>query len=482
MDSVASTSSSSLNKQNVIVNRYSDPCSSEREHDYENRKPDVSSAYVNFITTVIVYGNYFAMLPSTSSYADRLGETPTFGGVMLGVQNAANLGVVFLFSQWTKRSFKQPLVFASCCGIVGNLMYATAINVDSNLYALASRLVVGMNNIGVVGRRYIAVGYGCNKRTQSATFYMNCSTAGMASGSFLAALMLFAVEFKAGCFYFDGDTMPGWVYAFLWLVTLLLVVLCFEEPDYIYVSREFRKSKGSMKANANVTDMDGTHIKAKDCNLDMLRRAAAYRSPCNNLLGTILCALTIFVAKFNLGAFSASAPLVTAQLFSWSLTASALFLGAAAALSFPVVMLFKKYAKHKQDSTLLLWALFLNNAALGLLVDYGSTISEYQYTVGGLVFFTANAVSIGIAFSIFSQILVREDSLWNASLFASLSQYIGQGIGVVYGSLFYNFGGQENIVMLPNLAMLFTVNLACFIYKNKLKPERLEVGPPPSFS
>lgn len=64
---------------------------------------------------------------------------------------------------------------------------------------------------------------------QASAGFVSASALGMACGPALACLL--QTNFKIYKFTMNQDTLPGWVMAFAWLVYLLWLWTCFQEPS-----------------------------------------------------------------------------------------------------------------------------------------------------------------------------------------------------------------------------------------------------------
>lgn len=64
---------------------------------------------------------------------------------------------------------------------------------------------------------------------QASAGFVSASALGMACGPALACLL--QTNFKIYKFTMNQDTLPGWVMAFAWLVYLLWLWICFQEPS-----------------------------------------------------------------------------------------------------------------------------------------------------------------------------------------------------------------------------------------------------------
>ena len=104
----------------------SDLSDDEEEAVYESIKrfrPSEFSRTLNMLSTFFYMANYYIVAPTSGEYATRLGGSAALSGVIVGMTPVSSMLSAILFSWWANRSFKAPLLFSTCCLLVGNILY-----------------------------------------------------------------------------------------------------------------------------------------------------------------------------------------------------------------------------------------------------------------------------------------------------------------------------------------------------------------------
>lgn len=190
-----------------------------------------TSRVINMLCTFLYMTNYYIVAPTSGDYAAALGGEAALSGVIVGMTPIASLASAVLYSWWANRSYKSPLVFATLCLIVGNLLYGLALNYDSIAMAIAGRLLNGFGGARAINRRYIADTYSREERTQASALFVTASALGMAAGPALAAALDYVPDFKVAGVIVSVETAPGFVMFGLWAVYLVVTIWLFVEPD-----------------------------------------------------------------------------------------------------------------------------------------------------------------------------------------------------------------------------------------------------------
>ena len=83
-----------------------------------------------------------------------------------------------LYSWWTNYGFKPPLLFSTIMLIVGNLLYAMALQTDSFMLIIIGRLLNGIGGARGINRRYIADHVSLLDRTRASSSFVAVSAVG----------------------------------------------------------------------------------------------------------------------------------------------------------------------------------------------------------------------------------------------------------------------------------------------------------------
>lgn len=96
---------------------------------------------------------------------------------------------------------------------------------------LLGRFLGGAGTAEAVNRRYIADVIPPNERTGASVAFVTASALGMSAGPALAAV-LFPIHFHVGRFPIINSTAPAWLMFFLWSIFIVVMAVCFREPQH----------------------------------------------------------------------------------------------------------------------------------------------------------------------------------------------------------------------------------------------------------
>ncbi|CAI5933026.1 unnamed protein product [Closterium sp. NIES-65] len=224
--------------------------------------------------------NYYIIVPTSDEYAVLLSAPPALCGIIIGATPLCALVSAFIFSKWSNTSYTQPLLVSTLVLLLGNFVYAAALDFNSVALLLIGRSLTGQGRRGrpgrsgqgreegigegwvervgsaslgirkkgaegkgggeergkslggvrAINRRYIADHVPSSERTSASAGFVSAGALGMAAGPFAASLIDF-LNFKFLGFTVNSVTSPGWLMVLSWLLYLAFVVLFFKEPD-----------------------------------------------------------------------------------------------------------------------------------------------------------------------------------------------------------------------------------------------------------
>lgn len=108
------------------------------EQDYH-----VMSLALNLVNTFLYMVNTYIIVPTADDYAISLGASATLCGVIVGCMPISQLVSSVFLSAWSNTSYFRPLIFSSIALFLGNILYATAYDIDSIYILLLGRLLCG---------------------------------------------------------------------------------------------------------------------------------------------------------------------------------------------------------------------------------------------------------------------------------------------------------------------------------------------------
>lgn len=192
--------------------------------------------YLNLVVTFLYQANQYIVAPTSSKYANLLGMTAAMSGMIIGFSPAAALVSSLMYSTWSNSSFKSPLVMCIVCATLGNILYGAALQCDSIAMIFLGRLLVGFGGPRVISRRYIADHVSLQDRLIASGQFVSAGALGLVFGPLLASIMArweftFHWEFSGiTLIQYQSVTAPGWAMALFWFLSLISVVLWFEDP------------------------------------------------------------------------------------------------------------------------------------------------------------------------------------------------------------------------------------------------------------
>jgi len=203
----------------------------------EFSKLDPASVYpivLNLISCFLYMMGGYIVEPSSAYYVNALGKNDALAGMIIGLMPWAALFSAVVYSFWTNKSYKQPILFAGLMSMIGNFMYASALKYDSIELCLVGRAITGLGSPRIINRRYIADTTTFSIRTAATAAFGMVTALGAALGPGTAILLDYAhvdVDLPYyGKFYFNGMTGPGYLMSVLWFIYFIAILFTFEDP------------------------------------------------------------------------------------------------------------------------------------------------------------------------------------------------------------------------------------------------------------
>ena len=193
-----------------------------------------ASHLLNFASTFLYMTNYYIIAPNSALYAERLGGDRSLGATVIGCTPLMASASALVYSWWTNRSYREPLVLCAALMAIGNGLYAVAEPFDSLAMIIVGRMVNGLGGARGINRRYIADATSDSDRQRASAIFVGAGALGLAFGPASNALLRMLPAFRLPVFpalVVDDFTAPGYFMALLWTVYLLLVLLFFKEPE-----------------------------------------------------------------------------------------------------------------------------------------------------------------------------------------------------------------------------------------------------------
>eukprot|EP00919_Chromeraceae_sp_WS-2016_P053993 GHVR01128183.1.p1 GENE.GHVR01128183.1~~GHVR01128183.1.p1 ORF type:complete len:370 (+),score=65.76 GHVR01128183.1:412-1521(+) len=173
---------------------------------------DCAGLYLNNLNTFLYMVNYYIAIPTAYDYFQALHVSGILSGLLLAMAPLASMVGSLLYSLWSNRSFKEPLIFCTIVLIIGNFLYAISLDANSPILLFMSRLVIGFGGNRAANRRYIADYTQVETRTFHSAVFVAVGSLGMTVGPGSQPL-LDMIDFKIPILGFTCNklTSPGWL-------------------------------------------------------------------------------------------------------------------------------------------------------------------------------------------------------------------------------------------------------------------------------
>lgn len=198
--------------------------------DDEFKLPSRSSLFVIIFGNVLLQTNFFIIVSTASIYAEFLGGTATFSGLVIGIPTVFAGLSLLVTTRFDKGRYNACFQLAYGCTILGNIIYALAYRAHFLYMILIGRMVTGISFICFMyHKRYCSDPrlVGIRRRTTLASLLVVGQVFGISAGPFLGGV-LYKIGFKNDVF--NGFTSPGWIMAGTWVSFWVLSNFLFEDP------------------------------------------------------------------------------------------------------------------------------------------------------------------------------------------------------------------------------------------------------------
>uniref|UniRef100_A0A0D6QSK8 SPX domain-containing protein n=1 Tax=Araucaria cunninghamii TaxID=56994 RepID=A0A0D6QSK8_ARACU len=392
----------------------------------EDQEYDAMSLALNLANTFLYMVNTYIIVPTADNYAVSLGATATLCGVIIGCMPISQFVSSIYLSAWSNKSYFRPLIFSSIVLSLGNILYATAYDLNSIYVLLLGRLLCGVGSARAVNRRYISDCVPGSKRLQSSAYFVIASALGMSCGPGLAGLL----QFKASVIglSLNQNTLPGWVMSALWIFYLLWLWVSFKEPLHMDDGTYSGKSGGNgsvqhgavddalieplaqsmdpkeeMQDEEGIPDKDGSNRSREISNKPPDSIFEAYKlvsRPVKVML------LIYFMLKYTTEMVISESSVLTTYYFNWTTSTVAIFLAVIGLTVLPLNIIVGNYIGNMfEDRQLLIAAEILT--CVGILITFKLPIhySVIQYVMGTFVTFVSAEILEGVNLSLLSKVM-----------------------------------------------------------------------------
>ncbi|KAF8272334.1 major facilitator superfamily domain-containing protein [Lactarius quietus] len=417
--------------------------------DGEFKLPKIRSLAIMLFTNVLLQTTFFIIVSSGSKYAEYLGGSSTFSGLVIGIPTVISGMALVPLVRSDGGKYKFALHLCCATALLGSVLYALAYQAHFLYLILIGRIVMGVSFAQFLyTKRYCSDPriVGVRRRTTLAGWLVVGQSAGFTVGPFLGGL-LYKLGFENPIF--NGYTSPGWVMAVIWLIFWAVVAVLFEDVpchdsdssspmDIPPLSAEEQPTSQRSSSEAVVTQgaflpSSLTHSFPSLQRADTSEDRPLSISPRQWAVTATMCwfAMTCF---FILGAWEANLPIFSARAFGASPFVAGNLIALGGACTFPFMFANVVLARRVQDRYILAVGCALG--LLGLLVTMAVVVTDH-ITFGSLF---ASWFLVALGFNLASTVTLsllskQMPHSWNGkvSLFVQYSNFSGRVSGAVWG-------------------------------------------------
>lgn len=441
------------------------------------KKSSEMSRLLNMLNTFLYMTNYYIVAPTSGKYAAALGAEAAMSGVIVGMTPLASLGSAILYSWWANRSYKSPIVFATWCLILGNLLYAMALSFDSIAMAIAGRLLNGFGGARAINRRYIADNYSREERTQASAMFVTASALGMAAGPALAAALHYIPDFYMAGVLVTTETAPGWVMFVLWTIYQVATIVYFEEPDRQALDLILERRRSLSMVLTDIENGNGIELSSHEHTplITPSQGAVSTRSfskpPLLSSLWhnvPVVASLWIYIVlKLVLECLITASSTIAQYYFNWTTSDSGFYLAALGLLMFPTNVVVGWLSFRYEDREMMLMSELAMFLGVGIIVSY-TNYSVFQFIAGGVIIFISTNVLEGVNMALLSKTIPKSfaKGTFNSGLLATEAGTMGRTLGDVAitvvglpGIQYVLNGTFIPLVVISLLTILYTVRV-----------------------
>ncbi|THH09403.1 hypothetical protein EW146_g8692 [Bondarzewia mesenterica] len=450
-----------------------EPSTRTDHNDAELKLPKISSLACMIGLNALSQVSMFIVVSSASKYAESLGGTATFAGLVIGIPVVfAGLALIPLMAI-DRGAYSIPIYFACIMAIIGHILYGLA-NYANFLYLiLIGRCVIGFGFTNFMySKRFCSDAriVGIRRRTTLAGWLVIGQGIGFSVGPFIGGL-LYKVGF--GNRVFNGYSSPGWVMAVAWVAFWAVCLRYFDDVPRVRpqnVDPPIQLSPVPFPQHTPVTVADesamssATEVNSISSPITHAQQGEDQHHISPRQWGVIatMCwfAMTCF---FILGGWESNIPVYTAEAFGYSPFAAGNFIALGGIATFPFLLLNLYLVRRLQDRYILLFGTV--SGMLGLLITL-AILKTHTVTFGSLfVCWFLVALGFNVASTVTMSLLSKQcPPEWNGrlSLAIQYSNFSGRVSGAVWGGSglkigMLNYVGLEIALVGIGAIMFFTL-------------------------
>ncbi|KAI0935127.1 hypothetical protein AcW1_009294 [Taiwanofungus camphoratus] len=410
------------------------------DQDGEYELPKIRSMVTVISASALLQVSFFIIVSSSNQYAQHLGGTATFSGLVVGIPTVFSGLALLPLMRIDQGGYKRPLHFACASAFVGNILYSLAYRADFLYLILLGRIVSGLGfTFWMYAKRYCPDPriVGVRRRSTLASWLVLGQGAGFSIGPFFGGL-LYKVGFSNAVF--NGYTSPTWIMAAIWAVFWAIASVAYEDVPRILPAREIEMSPTTTETPTSTSAGEVQHFDNITIPLEELSAESQHAfmtGPQWGVVGTMCWfAMTCF---FILGAWEANIPIFTGTAsllspFHFSPFAAGNLIALGGVCTLPFLLLNVVFARRVQDRHTL--ALGSSLGLAGLIVAV-AILRERAVSYDSLfACWFLIALGFNLASTVTLSLLSKQlPGAWNTriSMAIQYSNYLGRVTGAVWG-------------------------------------------------
>ncbi|KAH6917733.1 membrane transporter [Coprinopsis sp. MPI-PUGE-AT-0042] len=398
----------------------------------EFKLPSRSSLFVVIFGNVLLQTNFFVIVSTASMYAEYLGGTATFSGLVIGIPTVFSGLALLVTTRFDKGRYNACFQLAYGCAILGNIIYALAYRAHFLYMILIGRMVTGVAFICFMyHKRYCSDPrlVGIRRRTTLASLLVVGQVFGISAGPFLGGV-LYKIGFKNAIF--NGFTSPGWIMAGTWVSFWVLSNFLFEDTP-AHPSRASTPSSSSQ--NIALTTLSTSQAPSNSTSPTPERPTLSSLSWRQLGVTFLMCyfAMTCFLI---LGAWEANIPVYAGlpSTLHYSPFQAGNFIALGGICTLPFLLANVRYARRFQDRVTLATGTTLGLAGILIMTSLVTTnrVSFWPYLISWFLVALGFNLASTCTLALLSKQLPDD---WNTgvSMAIQYSNYAGRVTGAVLG-------------------------------------------------
>ncbi|KAH9929147.1 MFS general substrate transporter [Fomitopsis serialis] len=208
----------------VRADQETQPTPAQARANDEFKLPKMTSLVIVLLASALLQVSFFIVVSSSDEYAEYLGGTATFSGLVIGIPTVFSGLALVPLTKLDKGGYKRPLHFACASALLGNILYSLAYRANFLYLILIGRIVSGFGfTFWMYSKRYCSDPriVGVRRRTMLAGWLVLGQGVGFSAGPFLGGWLSNSV--------FNGYTSPTWILAGIWAVFWAIAAAVYED-------------------------------------------------------------------------------------------------------------------------------------------------------------------------------------------------------------------------------------------------------------